>query len=199
MNEGTRVFLLSLVAVPACGEGNPGASFEVSCEKYLTKYQDCYEVMGGGGQPPPEYDVTMYCDYYESYFDMGGPQCRAAASEYWSCISNLDCDTFLGNREGACREAYENSHARCPTLFPFCQFVTVSAGGNQCGNTFNDCIDGKEYGVNCTDADDGNLQCECTVAGEVTKMLTEPGMCLSTSLDEIATRCDFPEAVTEPS
>lgn len=204
MDDRSRLFLLSLAAVPACKDGVAKPTVEQACINLNEKYMSCYEGNDSGGYETGDYSVEDYCAMYESYFDEYGAGCEQAFADVWSCISKLDCAVLMdGDPDAACRTAYEDAYAVCPDLFGYCQILSVGGGPDSCSVGAQQCFDGKDYEVTCTPQepmdemmDPTNLDCECRVDDQATSTFTLEGSCNGLDLEAAAEeQCDFPDDV----
>ena len=200
MDDAGRWLLLSLAAIPACNAGSNSSgggevTFEDACVRYFDRVNACYVEQYGGD--PVDYDYSEACAEQAVYYEELGDRCVDAATARNACISNLDCGEFpdFDQQVIECRSVFEKAHEACPERFGFCfGLVTVTGGGATCGETRTGCLDGHEYGIECTSMGT-SVQCSCLFNdGVVSQFEAEETSCDS-DIDELGARCDFPDGV----
>ncbi len=159
--------------------------FVEACAASYTSYSDCY-------RPKYSYteeEVLAQCAAYEDYVAGYGEGCVEARTDYFACLSELDCKEL----ESGCSKALIAGNAACPELFGFCSGSGGGGGPDDCALLASDCLDGSEYRVDC-DA----TTCICSVND--VPGATFPSLGVEACFDEdfgdtAVTECGFPEGI----
>lgn len=170
-----------MAALPACGpksgdDDSPVATaerFTANCEQAFTAYYAC-----DGYNLDSEQQALLeeYCSEYLGYVQEVGDGCVTAYAGYFACISDLDC-TELEDSGELCTSEIAKSLEECASQ---CGSQSISySGGSGCGLEASECLDGRDYAVQCVPASAmGTIDCDCTIDGASTQTFsTEAGTC----------------------
>jgi hypothetical protein len=192
MGDAGRWFLLALAAVPvipSCKDDEP--SLEERCHDVISAYLGCY---GGYSDAELERYTQEYCGYILEEYAEYGAGCPEAALEIYACISELGCEVEEID-EDACADSFRRAQQLCPQIYGTCLDGAIEIGMGTCGQTAQQCADGKRYEVACTETD-MMLECTCSIDGEMAGSYARAGTCTAVDFaDRVQAECGFPEHV----